>query len=144
MRRILFCLLPLFVLSCHKEATGYLDKAEAKMSAHPDSSLALLQQMEPALINTRALQARHALLLTMALDKNYIDVTEDSLARFAYDYYECRGSKENRMMSTYYLGVVKENAEELIDAAILFKKAEAQAGKLRNNHFLGLSLRIDS
>lgn len=139
MRNVLFCLLSLFILSCQREAVIILDRAEENMSARPDSSLTLLQQIEPDQLKTRPLKARHALLLSMALDKNYIDVKDDSLARVAYDYFQHHGSKDYRMKSTYYLGVVKENAEELIDAAILFKEAEGLAEELKDYHFLGLS-----
>ena len=139
MRNVLYCLLSLLILSCQREAVIILDRAEENMSARADSSLTLLQQIEPDQLKTRPLKARHALLLSMALDKNYIDVKDDSLARVAYDYFQHHGSKDYRMKSTYYLGVVKENAEELIDAAILFKEAEGLAEELKDYHFLGLS-----
>lgn len=139
MRNVLFCLLSLFILSCQREAVIILDRAEENMSARPDSSLALLNTIDKGQLASRRMQARYALLRTMALDKNYIDVTDDSLARVAYNYFQRHSSMDYKMKSAYYLGVVKQNADSLIDAAILFKEAETLAEKLQDYHFLGLS-----
>lgn len=136
---LLLCPLPLVTCVNSKDTVRTLNLAEELMSSRPDSSLALLITIHPGRQDSRQAHARYALLRTMALDKNYIDVADDSLARVAYDYFQRHGSKDYRMKSSYYLGVVKENAEELIDAAILFKEAEGLAEELKDYHFLGLS-----
>ena len=46
----------------------------------PDSALSVLKSVDHALLNTKRSRAHHALLHAMALDKNYIDVADDSIA----------------------------------------------------------------
>ena len=115
---------------CHGPGRSIDDRASGQF---------LLEQIQSEQLRTARTKARYALLKTIALDKNYIDVADDSLARAAYDYYQKHGSKAGRMKSTYYLGVVEENGENLIDAAIHFKEAETLAEQLQDNHFLGLA-----
>ncbi len=124
---------------CDRRSSVIMDRAEALMTDYPDSSLFLLEQIPSEELCTARTKARYALLKTMALDKNYMDMADDSLSRMAYDYYQYHGSTANRMKSTYYLGVIEENGENLIDAAIHFKEAETLAEQLQDNHFLGLS-----
>lgn len=130
-----------FLLStgCDHCSTIVMDRAEAMMTEHPDSSLHLLEQIQSEQLRTARTKARYALLKTIALDKNYIDVADDSLSRAAYEYYQNHGNKSARMKSTYYLGVIEENGGNLIDAAIHFKEAETLAEQLQDNHFLGLA-----
>ena len=137
----LLYLVSAFLLStgCDHRSTIIMDRAEALMTEHPDSSLHLLEQIQSEQLRTARTKARYALLQTMALDKNYIDVADDSLSRAAYEYYQNHGNKAARMKSTYYLGVIEENGENLIDAAIHFKEAETLAEQLQDNHFLGLA-----
>lgn len=74
----------------------------------------------------------------MAQDKCYIDVKEDSTIRVAYEYYQRRGSKREQLLSTYYLGVIRQNAENYIDAALAFRDAEPLAIDLGDNRQLSL------
>lgn len=137
----LLYLVSAFLLStgCDHRSTIVMDRAEALMTEHPDSSLHLLEQIQSEQLRTARTKARYALLKTIALDKNYIDVADDSLSRAAYEYYQNHGNKSARMKSTYYLGVIEENGGNLIDAAIHFKEAETLAEQLQDNHFLGLA-----
>lgn len=137
----LLYLVSAFLLStgCDHRSTIVMDRAEALMTEHPDSALSLLKQIQPEDLGSNRTKARYALLKTIALDKNYIDVADDSLSRAAYEYYQNHGNKAARMKSTYYLGVIEENGGNLIDAAIHFKEAETLAEQLQDNHFLGLA-----
>ena len=54
-------------------------QAEAVMQEYPDSALALLTAINPDELTTDRGRAMHALLLSQAYDKNYIDLTDDSL-----------------------------------------------------------------
>ena len=65
------------VLSCADDSAVMeeLDWAEAVMEAHPDSALALLDTLDRSRLTTREARARHALLYSQALDKNYIELT---------------------------------------------------------------------
>ena len=77
----------------------------------------------------------------MALDKNYIDVTDDSLTQLAYHYYQRHGNSHYKMLSAYYLGVVHQNAGEYLQAAIEFDEALSLAKELKDNHNAGLACR---
>ncbi|MCR5277620.1 MAG: tetratricopeptide repeat protein, partial [Bacteroidales bacterium] len=77
MRKILiFVLLSGCVVIPTQQARQILDAAESRMNERPDSALVLLEGIDAGSLRTRNLHARHALLLTMALDKNYMDITE--------------------------------------------------------------------
>ena len=90
----------------------------------PDSSLSVLESMNREDLVTNNNKAHHALLHAMALDKNYIDVTDDSIAMVAVDYYQKRGSAKNRVKSLYYLGVSYYNAEDYDKAILTFSRAK--------------------
>lgn len=115
--------------------------AEDLMAQSPDSALTILNNICANNLHCNSLKARHALLLSMAMDKNYIDVTEDSTISFAYKYYSIRGSKRNKMLSAYYRGVVFQNAGNSIPAATMFDEALALAQQLKDNHYCGLACR---
>lgn len=112
--------------------------SEQLMAEHPDSALNLLLDVKP---ESRRQCAKHALLLSMALDKNYIDVTDDSMTLLAYNYYQRHGNTRNKMLSAYYLGVVHQNAGEYLQAAIEFDEALSLAKELNDNHNAGLCCR---
>ena len=127
-RFLLFFLL--LLTSCFSHMTKeMLDKAEMLSSEVPDSALVILNSIPRKDLSTRPSRARHALLTTEVLDKCYIDVAEDSVIRVAYDWYKRHGSKENRLKATYYMGVVLENGNKDVRAALCFieekKRAEA-------------------
>ena len=94
-----FILLALAACTTHQGPRAQLDQAEALMTEHPDSALSILQEVDEAQLSTKAQQARFALLLSMALDKNYIDVASDSLIRPAVEYYEKHGSDRKKMLT---------------------------------------------
>lgn len=129
------------LFSCveNRDARTVFDQAESIMSTAPDSALALIRGIDGQSLSTKGLRARHALLLTMARDKNYIDVFEDSTIRVAYDYYLHHGKEKNRLLATYYLGVILQNANESIDAALAFREAEFLAERLEDYRQLSLA-----
>lgn len=108
------------------------------MAEHPDSALNLLLDVKP---ESRRQCAKHALLLSMALDKNYIDVTDDSLTLLAYNYYQRHGNTHDKMLSAYYLGVVRQNSGDYLQSALLFDQALTLAKELEDNHNAGLCCR---
>lgn len=71
---IILAVASLTFCSC-REMHPDLQRAEAIMESAPDSALALLEAINGSELNGEA-RALHALLLTQALDKNYIDVTD--------------------------------------------------------------------
>jgi len=126
---VLLCL-----ISCAEDrhASMAFNQAESLLFTAPDSALALVRRIDGQTLSSRTLQARHALLMTIAQDKCYIDVAEDSTVRVAYDYYKKHGREWDRLMATYYLGVIQQNAKEYINAALAFREAEPLAEELRD------------
>lgn len=94
-----------------------LDRAESCMSDHPDSALAILEAMDSTHFNSRRQNARFALLKSMALDKNYIDRTDDSLVNIAVNYYRHCSSAPYKFKSYYYQARIYQNAG-LMDKAM--------------------------
>lgn len=121
-----------------------LNLAETIMNEAPDSTLSILQGINPSGIKFREGKARYALLLSAALDKNYIDVSSDSLIRIATDYYSNRHDLHRRMMSNYYQGRVQMNADNMHRAITCLEKAEKDATTLMDYYYLGLILRNKS
>ncbi len=118
---ILYAAILLVLCGCRQRSDSMklLDKAEGIMETAPDSALALLDGMDMAARGTEAEKARYALLRSMALDKNYIDVTDDSLISIAHDYYDGRNDTYHRMLSKYYYARVLYYAGEY-DTAIVY------------------------
>lgn len=104
----------LLVVSCENVVTGRLNQAEDLLSSRPDSALALLGTINPKDLNTEPEEARYALLMSAALDKNYIDVCSDSLILKGVNYYSKKGNDRDKMLAWYYYGIVLSNASKHI------------------------------
>ena len=115
-----------------------LNDMEALMPERPDSALAVLRVLQPRDLPGLHVRPLHALLLSEALDKNYIDLTDDSLALTANRYYGGHGSQLHRLKSWYYLGRIRFNAGNYAEAVICYNKALEYAEALTNYHYIGL------
>ena len=81
-----------------------LDTADSLMEQRPDSALALLRRIDTLRLTSRHDRARYAMLLSMALDKNYIDLKDFHVLQPAIDYYEEHGTPTEQMRTFYYQG----------------------------------------
>ncbi len=115
-----------------------LNEVEAMMPERPDSALAVLRGMKPRDLPGLHVRPLHALLLSEALDKNYIDLTDDSLALAANRHYGEHGSPIHRLKSWYYLGRIRFNNGNYAEAVIHYNKALEFAEALENYHYIGL------
>ena len=93
MKRTIYTLIATaLLLSCSgqevRNSIKDLDDVESYIQERPDSALFVLEGIDRLNLNTRGLKARHGLLLSMALDKNFIDLTSDSLIAPVVEYYE--------------------------------------------------------
>ena len=123
----LFCGLVSLISCGVSEVRDKLNDVESYIMERPDSALAVLDSMDRAILSTDRLKAHHSLLLAMALDKNYIDVSDDSLARVALDYYSRKGPAKYEARSQYYLALSYYYADDLRKAFLEATKAEAVA-----------------
>lgn len=114
--------------ACSSKTTDdKLKDVESYIMERPDSALAVLDSMDRSRLTTDRLKAHHALLHAMALDKNYIDVTDDSLASVAVRYYQKHGSKKYLARSLYYKGLSYYYNKEYDKSIIELSKAEPVA-----------------
>lgn len=114
-------------VSVHVE--NILNDVETYISERPDSALAVLDSIDRDMLTTRKVTSHHALLYAMALDKNFIDVSDDSLAMTALEYYEHHGDRKYKARALYYLGLSHYYSQEYDKAIIEFTKAEEVAQK---------------
>ena len=113
-----------------------LNDVESYIMERPDSALAVLDSMDRSRLTTDRLKAHHALLHAMALDKNYIDVTDDSLASVAVRYYQKHGSKKYLARSLYYKGLSYYYNKEYDKSIIELYNAEPVAA-IHDSLYLG-------
>lgn len=113
------------LISCAShEIRQELKEIESYIQDCPDTALTVLEQIDSSELKHRRDRAYHALLHAMALDKNYIDVSDDSLASTALSYFSRRGPKRYYAQSLYYLGLSYYYAKEYDKAIIEFTRCE--------------------
>ena len=123
---IAFC----FLSSCvSTRIDNLLNDIETYICESPDSALVILDSIDRSLLKTKQSVAHHALLHVMALDKNFIDVSDDSLSQAALNYYNHHGDKKYKARSLYYLGLSYYYSKEYDKAILEFTKAEEIAQK---------------
>ncbi len=145
MRNLFYTVLWIILLAAcntNQNIKRQLDQAEALIQDHPDSALYILQEVDNAMFDTKALQARFSLLLSMALDKNYIDIASDSLIRPAVEYYEKHGSDRKKMLTHYYLARIQFTANETAKCLINLTDAEKYAKEVGDHFYLGMIYRL--
>ena len=123
---ILSLLVALSFTGCrdHSPVADKLLQAETCMNEYPDSALTILKSIGQANLQTDEHRARYALLYSQALDKNYIDLTSDSLINIAVDFYKDRNDVRAKFHAYYYLGRIYTNANELTQATLVYMEAE--------------------
>lgn len=110
--------------SCYNHVENKaLDHAEALMETHPDSAMAILETIDQATLYSKPAQARYALLMSMALDKNYIDTTDFKVLQPAIDYYLSKGTPNEKLRTYYYQGRIFQNQGDRDNALNTFAKA---------------------
>ena len=133
-------LLLLAITSCqeHSPIADRLQQAETVMNEHPDSALNILKDISGSDLRTKEHRARHALLYSQALDKNYIDLTNDSLINIAVDYYKDKDDVKSKFHAYYYLGRIYTNANKLTQATLAYMEAEQLVDELGDDYLAGL------
>ena len=74
----------------------------------------------------------------MALDKNYVNVSDDSLAVVALEHFDKHGDKKYKARALYYLGLSYYYSHEYDKAILEFTKAEDTAKKC-DSLYLGMT-----
>lgn len=126
-----------------------LKQAEDCVESYPDSALHLLHLLEHLERLHGKEGADYALLLTQALDKNYLDsLQSDSLIKIAVEYYRGSDDKVKRGKACYYYGktmAVKRKVSDAMEAylealAVLKETTEYKLQGLLSEHIGYLNL----
>ena len=135
----IFTLLITFTACGDKKAvTDVLNRAEVLMNEHPDSALNLLRTLTFDDFQKEKNRARYALLHSQALDKNYIDVTSDSLISVAVEYYKDKDDVRGKFLSYYYMGRVHANGERYLQATSCLMESEQLVEEVGDDYLSGL------
>ena len=140
MKRLLFILVfALAFVSCnrHSEHWNTLSNVESYIVEHPDSALIVLEQIDISELSSKEERAKHALLLSMALDKNYVDKTDFNVLQPAIDYYEDNGSATEKFQTYYLQGRIYQNQSNDTQAMIAYAQAKELLGGIDNHYLSG-------
>lgn len=128
-----------FVLGgCHGQSNRYDPRLIAADSVlrmnNPDSALRLLDAIDGARLSSAGDRAYHALLLTQAQYRCYVDITSDSMINVALDYYKQHEGEQEKLTRAYlYKGAVTNLLGDP-EGAISFYK-EAIDAAVPDDHF---------
>lgn len=121
------CILVLFCACTNEpnEASRILQSIESYMKEAPEEALELLDSLDKDQLSNKRDKAKFSLLYSMALDKNYIDICNDSLILPAVKYYDKHGTPEEKFLCHYYQARIYENAGDYENALLCAAKAES-------------------
>ena len=140
MKQLLFILaFALTFVSCnrHSEHWNTLSNVESYIVEHPDSALIVLEQIDVSELSSKEERAKLALLLSMALDKNYVDKTDFNVLQPAIDYYEDNGSTTEKFQTYYLLGRIYQNQGNDTQAMIAYAQAKELLGGIDDHYLSG-------
>ena len=121
-------------VSCRRDSEASdvaFQKIEMCMESLPDTALYLLKSVpHPEKLRGKS-QADYALLLTQAMDQNYVKFTSDSLIALALNYYTVeRGDTAMRAKAQYYYGRVLRELGKDEEALSFLSSAKEMFGKI--------------
>lgn len=140
MKQLLFILaFALTFVSCnrHSEHWNTLSNVESYIVEHPDSALIVLEQIDISELSSKEERAKLALLLSMALDKNYVHKTDFNVLQPAIDYYEDNGSATEKFQTYYLQGRIYQNQGNDTQAMIAYAQAKELLGGIDNHYLSG-------
>ena len=119
---LIFCA-ALFFSCGNRNEQVLLDIIDSYIEQHPDSAFTALANIDNSKLESKKLRAKHALLLSMALDKKLIDKTDFSILQPAIEYYSKKGNPSDRLRMYYYQGRIYINAGNDEKAMDCYSKA---------------------
>lgn len=122
-------------VSCHRDSEApdaAFQRIEMCMESLPDTALYLLKSIPHTEKLRGKLQADYALLLTQAMDQNYVKFTADSLIALALNYYTVeRGDSVTRAKAQYYYGRVLRELGKDEEALTFLSSAKEMFGNIQ-------------
>lgn len=122
----IFFILFIILQSCGRQSDyrTTLRNMDAIMETRPDSARTVLESMDTDSMS-RKNRAKHALLLSMALDKAYEDREDFEILQPAIDYYGKHGNATDKLRIFYYQGRIYRNRDDDASAiACMYKAAD--------------------
>lgn len=107
----------------HSEEWQTILNVENYIEDRPDSALTVLGSIDTEQLSWPEERAKHAVLLSMALDKNYVNKTDFDVLQPAIDWYENHGSPTDRLRTSYYQGRIYLHCRDNENAMKCFVKA---------------------
>ena len=141
MKYLLSLSMVLLLCGCgsNRQIEQELSTATRLLRIEPDSSLRIIENIDPDRILRRSTRAKYALLYSAALDKNYVDADDDSLIRIAYRYYDNRICSDSvKFLINYHYGRIYQNGDDYQEAMRYYLTAEKYALAAHKNYYLGL------
>ena len=132
MRQLVITLLIVISFVSCSNTYSQLQEIESYIEEDPKRALEEIRNITPDNLLSPRTKAKHALLHSMALDKNYIDLTTDSIIAPAVKYYSKHGSADDRLLMYYYMGRIYANAGNLDKAAIEYTRGEELVDDVEN------------
>ena len=119
------------IFSCteNSELKKQFASAESLMNNHPDSALAVLRKINRSSLSSDKMKAKYALLMSQALDKNYIDTTSFDILQPAIDYFLRKGTADEKLRTYYYQGRIYQNRENNDSAMQSFMRGREYCGQ---------------
>ena len=116
-----------------KVAKEKMEIAHTLVTQNPDSAMRILEEIDKQGLGRDNL-AHYALLYTIAQDKSGLDVDDDSLLRFAHEYYSVNMSDSMYARYAYYMGkfyMLKDSVKIAHDML----RTSADVAKERNEYY---------
>ena len=130
----------ILMTSCNcREEMATLAGVDSYIQERPDSALAVLRCIDTLKLHSGAAKAKFSLLHAMALDKNYIDVTDTGIVYPAVKYYDRHGPVTLRSRARYYLGVSYLYRKEYDKAMGCFLSALEDSAVNPDNRFKAMA-----
>lgn len=114
-----------------------LQHVEDIIEVAPDSALTILRKIPTAELKGDKEKAQYALLMSMALDKNYIDTPTFDIIRPALDYYLKKGTPDQKLRTYYYQSRIYENQGDVDNALNYLVRALDLAPECSDSAVLG-------
>ncbi len=118
-----------------------LNEAERLIMTSPDSALHIIDDINMDGLRESKDKALYGLLYTMALDKNHMSLTNDSIISFSVDYYKRKDDKLHLAMSLYYCGRVLQQTGHISSALVSYLQAIDVAEEIGNKFYAGMACR---
>lgn len=129
-------------ISCNNEKrknVQILENVEKVINQHPDSALKLLNSIiYPEDLNKKQYN-RYKLLEIQAKDKNYKDISKDTIIYKVRDYYAKRNDTKKLAIANFYCGQVSKENKRFEEAMQYFLDAEKYAVEAKDPNQAGLA-----